>query len=105
MRGAQCFPHENLASLSQVGGLLRLLFMDELKDAPDVVWAGLLASLDQLPADARIAFLLSEVFDMRVEDVAALIGSDAARCRELIEHARTRIQSVRHEHKERGGNL
>jgi DNA-directed RNA polymerase specialized sigma24 family protein len=103
MRGAQCFPHENFASLSQVGRLLRLLFMDELKDSPDVVWAGLLVSLDQLPADARIAFLLSEVFDMRVEDIAALIRSDAVRCRTLVERARAHIQSVRHGQKERGG--
>jgi DNA-directed RNA polymerase specialized sigma24 family protein len=77
--------------------------MDELKDSPDVVWEGLLASLDQLPADARIAFLLSEVFDMRLDDVAALINSDADRCRELVQRARAHIQSVRHGQKERGG--
>ncbi|PTR30735.1 hypothetical protein C8J98_10645 [Luteibacter sp. OK325] len=77
--------------------------MDEQNDSPDVVWAGLLVSLDQLPTDARVAFLLSEVFDMRVEDVAVLIRRDALRCRELVEQARTHIQSVRHEQKERGG--
>ena len=82
---------------------MRLLDMDELKDSPDVVWAGLLASLGQLPTDARVAFLLSEVFDMRVEDVAALLRSDPARCRELVEQARAHIQSVRHGQKERGG--
>jgi DNA-directed RNA polymerase specialized sigma24 family protein len=77
--------------------------MDEHNDSPDVVWAGLLASLDQLPTDARVAFLLSEVFDMGVVDVAALLRSDAPRCRELVEHARAHIQSVRHEQKVRGG--
>jgi DNA-directed RNA polymerase specialized sigma24 family protein len=73
--------------------------MDERKDSPDVVWDGLLASLDQLPADARVAFLLSEVFDLRVEDVAALLRSDAGRCRALVEQARTHIQAVRHQQK------
>jgi DNA-directed RNA polymerase specialized sigma24 family protein len=89
--------------MSQAPWLLRLLGMDEQNDSPDVVWAGLLASLDQLPTDARVAFLLSEVFDMRVEDVAALIRSDAPRCRQLVEQARAHIQSVRHEQKVRGG--
>jgi DNA-directed RNA polymerase specialized sigma24 family protein len=89
--------------MSQAPWLLRLLNMDGQNDSPDVVWAGLLASLDQLPTDARVAFLLSEVFDMRVEDVAALIRSDAPRCRQLVEQARAHIQSVRHEQKVRGG--
>jgi DNA-directed RNA polymerase specialized sigma24 family protein len=79
--------------------------MDEQNDSPDVVWAGLLASLDELPTDARVAFLLSEVFDMRVDDVAALLRSDAGHCRALVEQARVHIQSVRHEQKERGGKL
>jgi len=77
--------------------------MDEAKDSPDVVWAGLLASLDQLPADARVAFLLSEVFDMRVDDVAALLRRDARHCRELVEAARSHIQSVRYGQAQRGG--
>ncbi|WP_213948194.1 sigma factor-like helix-turn-helix DNA-binding protein [Luteibacter sp. dw_328] len=76
--------------------------MDELKDSPDVVWTGLLVLLDQLPLDARVAFLLSEVFDMRVDDVAALLRCDARHCRDLVEQARSHIQSVRHEHNVRG---
>lgn len=90
---------------SQVPALPRLLDMDERNDSFDVVWAGLLVSLDQLPTEARIAFLLSEVFDMRVEDVAALIRSDATRCRELVEQARMHIQSVRHEQEVSRGKL
>lgn len=91
--------------LSQTGCLWRLVNMDEPKDTPEVVWDGLLAVLDQLPMDARIAFLLSEVFEMRANDVAALLRSDAQHCRELIEQARAHIQSVRDEQSIRRGTL
>jgi len=77
--------------------------MDEPRDSPDAVWAGLLASLDQLPTEACVAFLLSEVFDMRVEDVAALIRCDTACCRELVERARAHVQVARHDPNVRGG--
>ncbi|MET0935673.1 MAG: sigma factor-like helix-turn-helix DNA-binding protein [Luteibacter sp.] len=76
--------------------------MDDLNDSPDAVWNGFLAQLDQLPTDARVAFLLSEVFDMHLDDVAALVGMDAMRCRQLIDHARGQIQSVRQQRDERG---
>jgi len=79
------------------------MVMDEPRDSPDVVWTGLLALLDQLPLDARVAFLLREVFDMRVDDVAGLLRCDARHCRDLVEQARSHIQSVRHEKKVRGG--
>lgn len=91
--------------MSQPPRLPRLLDMDERNDSFDVVWPGLLALLDDLPADARVAFLLSQVFDMRVDDVAALLRSDAAHCRELVERAREQIHAVRHEKKARGEAL
>jgi DNA-directed RNA polymerase specialized sigma24 family protein len=100
---AEAAPTERMSlAVSQTHRLLRLLNMDEPKDSSDVVWAGLLASLDQLPTDARVAFLLTEVFDMRVDDVAALLRRDVRHCRELVEEARSHIQSVRYGQKERG---
>ena len=99
-------PQKNLMQLSHAALPPRLLDMDERKDPFDVVWPGLLDSLDQLPTDARVAFLLSQVFDMCVDDVAALLRSDAGHCRELVEQARAHIQSVCHEQKkERGDKL
>jgi RNA polymerase sigma-70 factor (ECF subfamily) len=96
------FPQKSIGSVSQTALLPRLLDMDERKDTADVVWTGLLAALDQLPTDARVAFLLSEVFDMRVDDVAVLLRRDVRHCRELVEEARSHIQSVRYGQNERG---
>jgi RNA polymerase sigma-70 factor (ECF subfamily) len=71
--------------------------MDDFNDSPLAVWEGFLALLDQLPTDARVAFLLSEVFEMPMDDVAALVGRDVNGCQRLVEHARGLIQNVRNE--------
>jgi RNA polymerase sigma-70 factor (ECF subfamily) len=69
--------------------------MDDLNDSPAAVWEGFLALLDQLPTNARVAFLLSEVFEMPMDDIAALVGRDVAGCQRLVEEARRVIQGVR----------
>jgi len=93
--------------MSQTDGLPRLLDMDPTNSTyerlrrqlatrqPDeVVWLGLLDALDQLPADARLALLLSDVFETSIDDVASLLHRDVEACRRLVDDAHARIHAA-----------
>jgi len=60
----------------------------------DAVFNRLLDALDGLPADARVAFLMSDIFEAGIEEVALLLRRDAGSCRELLHHARSYIQAT-----------
>ena len=92
--------------MSQTANRVRLLNMDEPKTIYeslrrqlstrhpiDAVFHGLLDALDGLPADARVAFLMSDIFEAGIEEVALLLRRDAGTCRELLHHARSYIHS------------
>lgn len=59
----------------------------------DDVVDGLLDALNGLPADARVAFLMSDIFEAGIDEVALLLRRDVAACRELLNDARTYIQA------------
>ena len=60
----------------------------------DAVFNGLLDALDGLPADARVAFLMSDIFEAGIDEVAMLLRRDAGTCRELLYDARHYIQAT-----------
>ncbi|WP_448097963.1 sigma factor-like helix-turn-helix DNA-binding protein [Luteibacter yeojuensis] len=60
----------------------------------DAVWAGFLDALDELPAEARVAFLMSDIFEASIDEVAMLLRKDAEACHALVELARAHIQAA-----------
>ncbi|SEO75730.1 MULTISPECIES: sigma factor-like helix-turn-helix DNA-binding protein [unclassified Luteibacter] len=97
----------NQSEASQIDRLLRLIDMDPMhstyerlrrelasRQPEPAVWLGLLDALDRLPADARLALLLSDVFEASIDDVAALLHRDAAACRRLVDEAHERIHAA-----------
>lgn len=60
----------------------------------DRVWIEFLAALEQLPPLARLAFLLNDVLGQSPDDIAALLGHDAATCRQLVDDARSRLRAL-----------
>ncbi|WP_139206733.1 sigma factor-like helix-turn-helix DNA-binding protein [Luteibacter sp. UNCMF331Sha3.1] len=92
---------------SQTDRLARLLDMEPMHSTyerlrsrwaaerqPDqAVWLGLLDALDQLPADARLAVLLSDVFETSIDVVASLLNRDTEACRRLVDDAHARIHA------------
>lgn len=94
-------------AMSQTGESLRLSDMDPIththeqlyrqlstRQSIHAVWAGFLAALDGLPADARVAFLMNDIFEASIEEVAIVLHKDPALCRSLVENARTHIQAA-----------
>jgi len=82
--------------LSQPRSLIRLKVMDIDSDAcrrhglplpAERVWRQFLATLDALPADARVVLLLHDVFGVATDEIASLIGLPAAVCRQRLERA------------------
>jgi DNA-directed RNA polymerase specialized sigma24 family protein len=61
----------------------------------DAVFNGFLDTLDGLPADARVAFLMSEIFEAGIDEVALLLRRDPDACRALLHEARSCIQAAR----------
>ncbi|NID14934.1 sigma factor-like helix-turn-helix DNA-binding protein [Luteibacter yeojuensis] len=94
-------------AMSQTAGPLRLLDMDphttvyeslrrqlSTRQPVDSVLNGLLDALDGLPPDARVAFLMSDIFEAGIDEVAMLLRRDAGACRELLHDARSYIQAA-----------
>lgn len=65
-----------------------------LKQPLDAVFIGFLDTLEALPADARVAFLMCDIFEAGIEEVSLLLRRDAAACRELLRVARSFIQEA-----------
>lgn len=93
--------------MSQTANPLRLLDMDQhtktyeslrrqlsTRQPVDTVFNGLLSALDGLPADARVAFLMSDIFEAGIDEVAMLLRRDAGACRALLRDARSYIQAT-----------
>ncbi|NII54830.1 sigma factor-like helix-turn-helix DNA-binding protein [Luteibacter sp. SG786] len=64
------------------------------KQPLDAVFVGLLDTLEALPPDARVAFLMSDIFEAGIDEVSLLLRRDAAACRELLRVARSFIQEA-----------
>lgn len=64
------------------------------KQPLDAVVIALLDTLDALPADARVAFLMCDIFEAGIDEVSLLLRRDAAACRELLRVARSFIQEA-----------
>lgn len=64
------------------------------KQPLDAVFIGFLDTLEALPADARVAFLMCDIFEAGIQEVSLLLRRDAAACRELLRVARSFIQEA-----------
>lgn len=64
------------------------------RQSTDTVWLGLLDALDRLPADARLAVLLSDIFEASIDDVASLLHRDTEACRRLVDDAHASIHAA-----------
>lgn len=62
----------------------------------DILTATLVA-LEQLDPDARLAFLLCDIFDADLAEVAVTLGRNEAECRDLVDCARQELH--RHHHR------
>ena len=62
----------------------------------DILTATLVA-LEQLDPDARLAFLLYDIFDADLTEVSMTLGRNEAECRELVDCARQELH--RHHHR------
>lgn len=51
--------------------------------------------LERLGAEERAVFLLHDIFDFDYADIAAIVGKNAAACRQLLHRARERAQTDR----------
>ena len=67
----------------------------EMNERADDVSAAFLLLLERLPADARAAFLLHELFGADYAEVAAALGLSKAACRRLVNLARARMHDDR----------
>jgi len=57
------------------------------------VWSEFLATLDELPADARAVLLLHEVFGAGLDEIACLIGLPAAACGQRLQRAQACLRA------------
>lgn len=62
----------------------------------DILTATLVA-LERLEPDARLAFLLHDIFDAGIAEVATTLGRNESECRDLLEGARQELH--RHHHR------
>ena len=67
----------------------------EAEDEVDDVTLPLMLALERLSPLARAAFLLHDVFGVGFDEIADVIGRDAAACRQLASRARTHVRSAR----------
>jgi RNA polymerase sigma-70 factor (ECF subfamily) len=64
-------------------------------DADESISMALLLMLERLKPLERAVFLLSEVFDYRHSEIAAVLGLSKANCRQLLRRARQQIHMAR----------
>ena len=62
---------------------------------PDELTLTLMLALERLSPLERAAFLLHDVFDVRLDEVAATLGRDAAAVRQLAVRARKHVRAAR----------
>jgi RNA polymerase sigma-70 factor (ECF subfamily) len=67
----------------------------EMKERADDVSVAFLLLLERLPADARVAFLLHELFGANYDEVAIAIGRPKAVCRRLVNLAKAQLHEGR----------
>jgi RNA polymerase sigma-70 factor (ECF subfamily) len=56
------------------------------------------AALERLEPDTRLAFLLHDIFDAEIPEVATTLGRGESECRELVECARRELHRHHHRH-------
>lgn len=57
------------------------------------VWRQFLATLDELPADARAVLLLHYLFGADIDEIACLIGLPAAACEQRLQRAQACLRA------------
>jgi RNA polymerase sigma-70 factor (ECF subfamily) len=64
---------------------------EQVAELADDLSVALLLVLERLSPLERAAFLLHDVFDLTFEDIAGVLGREAAACRQLASRARRRV--------------
>ena len=70
---------------------------DRIATLMEDILAATLLALEQLDPDARLAFLLHDIFDADLEEVAMALGRPGSECRGLVDRARELLH--RHHHR------
>ncbi len=60
------------------------------------ILAAVQVALEQLEPELRLAFLLHDVFDTDLAELALTLGRSEAGCRDLVERARRQVHRHRH---------
>lgn len=60
------------------------------------ILASALAILEQIEPDARVAFLLHDIFSADLRELASTLGRSESDCRALVERARQQVRRHRH---------
>jgi len=68
---------------------------DVLAERSESVTLAFLLLLDTLSAEERAVFLLKEVYDYEHTEIAAMLGTTPANCRQLLHRARSKIRPDR----------
>jgi RNA polymerase sigma-70 factor (ECF subfamily) len=74
------------------------LASDPVMSLTDDILTATLVALEQLEPDARLAFLLHDIFDADLAEVATTLGRNEAECRDLMDRARQELH--RHHHRD-----
>ena len=70
---------------------------DRIATLTEDILTATLVALEQLDPDARLAFLLHDIFDADLAEVATTLGRNEAECRDLVDGARQELH--RHHHR------
>lgn len=68
---------------------------EQMHERADDVSVALLTLLERLPPEARMAFLLGEMFDVNYDEVAQTIGKSEVECRQLVHRAKAQLRDGR----------
>jgi RNA polymerase sigma-70 factor (ECF subfamily) len=69
---------------------------DQIAEMADSLSLSFLVLLEQLSPNERAVFLLREVFDYSYAEIAEILGTSEANCRQLLTRSRRHIQAGKH---------
>lgn len=69
---------------------------DQIAEMADSLSLSFLVLLEQLSPNERAVFLLREVFDYSYEEIAEILGTSEANCRQILSRSRRQIEAGKH---------
>jgi RNA polymerase sigma factor (sigma-70 family) len=68
---------------------------EQMQQRADDLTVAFLALLEQLPPEARTAFVLREMFDVDYDEIAKLVRKSASVCRQMVRRAKAQLRDKR----------